>query len=70
MLACDCADSSLSWQHLSASGKLESFAPDSQIEINALDGSLTMMSQVLTDVLDLNRFEAGKFGAPKRAELF
>ena len=54
----------LAWQHLSSSHNLSDLLPDSKIEMDALDGSLTMacrpltttpltaqMSQVLTDVV-------------------
>lgn len=36
----------LAWQHLNASHKLEELAPDAQIEISAIDGSLTMSGYV------------------------
>ncbi|TCD67927.1 hypothetical protein EIP91_011791 [Steccherinum ochraceum] len=48
----------LAVQNMEASGAL----PKGQdIEFNALEGSLNMMSKVLNDVLDFNRMDSGRF---------
>ncbi|RDB15349.1 Autoinducer 2 sensor kinase/phosphatase LuxQ [Hypsizygus marmoreus] len=48
----------LAVQNMEASGTV---ARDQEIEFNALEGSLSMMSKVLNDVLDFNRMDSGKF---------
>ncbi|KZT34639.1 hypothetical protein SISSUDRAFT_1052488 [Sistotremastrum suecicum HHB10207 ss-3] len=50
----------LAVQNMEASGKLVR-DKDNDIEFSALEGSLSMMSKVLNDVLDFNRLDAGKF---------
>jgi osomolarity two-component system, sensor histidine kinase SLN1 len=37
------------------------FSKSQDLEFNALEGSLAMMSKVLNDVLDFNRMDSGKF---------
>ncbi|KAF8075156.1 hypothetical protein FPV67DRAFT_1476207 [Lyophyllum atratum] len=48
----------LAVQNMEASGTV---AKEQEIEFNALEGSLSMMSKVLNDVLDFNRMDSGKF---------
>ncbi|KAF5351378.1 hypothetical protein D9758_008035 [Tetrapyrgos nigripes] len=48
---------------MSASGTI---AKSQEIEFNALEGSLSMMSKVLNDVLDFNRMDSGKFESVAR----
>ncbi|KAF5386421.1 hypothetical protein D9757_006632 [Collybiopsis confluens] len=47
----------LALQNMSATG---SIAKSLELEFNALEGSLNMMSKVLNDVLDFNRLDSGK----------
>jgi len=48
----------LAVQNMDASGTI---AREQEIEFSALEGSLSMMSKVLNDVLDFNRMDSGKF---------
>ncbi|KAJ3558702.1 hypothetical protein NM688_g766 [Phlebia brevispora] len=48
----------LAVQNMEASGVV---AKTQEIEFKALEGSLTMMSKVLNDVLDFNRMDSGRF---------
>ncbi|KZT07233.1 uncharacterized protein LAESUDRAFT_742984 [Laetiporus sulphureus 93-53] len=48
----------LAVQNMEANG---SIARSQDIEFNALEGSLSMMSKVLNDVLDFNRMDSGRF---------
>ncbi|KZT67331.1 hypothetical protein DAEQUDRAFT_729184 [Daedalea quercina L-15889] len=48
----------LAVQNMEASG---SVARSQEIEFKALEGSLSMMSKVLNDVLDFNRMDSGRF---------
>ncbi|KAG5644868.1 hypothetical protein DXG03_007509 [Asterophora parasitica] len=41
-------------------------AKEQEIEFSALEGSLSMMSKVLNDVLDFNRMDSGKFESASR----
>ncbi|TDL23697.1 hypothetical protein BD410DRAFT_720943 [Rickenella mellea] len=45
-------------QNMDASGTV---AKDQEVEFKALEGSLSMMSKVLNDVLDFNRMDSGRF---------
>ncbi|GLB41632.1 putative his Kinase A (phosphoacceptor) domain containing protein [Lyophyllum shimeji] len=53
----------LAVQNMEASGAI---AKEHEIEFNALEGSLSMMSKVLNDVLDFNRMDSGKFESASR----
>jgi osomolarity two-component system, sensor histidine kinase SLN1 len=48
----------LAVQNMEASGAV---AKTQEIEFKALEGSLSMMSKVLNDVLDFNRMDSGRF---------
>ncbi|KAH0583043.1 hypothetical protein H2248_010928 [Termitomyces sp. 'cryptogamus'] len=48
----------LAVQNMGASGTI---AKEQEIEFSALEGSLSMMSKVLNDMLDFNRMDSGKF---------
>ncbi|KAJ7580197.1 hypothetical protein C8J56DRAFT_962513 [Mycena floridula] len=48
----------LAVQNMGASGTI---AKSLEVEFNALEGSLSMMSKVLNDVLDFNRMDNGRF---------
>ncbi|THH30116.1 hypothetical protein EUX98_g4100 [Antrodiella citrinella] len=48
----------LAVQNMEASGQMPT---GQEIEFNALEGSLNMMSKVLNDVLDFNRMDSGRF---------
>ncbi|KAG6850671.1 hypothetical protein H0H93_010399 [Arthromyces matolae] len=48
----------LAVQNMDASGTV---AKEQEIEFSALEGSLSMMSKVLNDMLDFNRMDSGKF---------
>lgn len=48
----------LAVQNMEASGTV---AKEQEIEFKALEGSLSMMSKVLNDVLDFNRMDSGRF---------
>ena len=48
----------LAVQNMAASGAI---AKGQEIEFKALEGSLSMMSKVLNDVLDFNRMDSGRF---------
>lgn len=48
----------LAVQNMSACGAV---SPSHEVEFNALEGSLNMMSKVLNDVLDFHRMDSGKF---------
>ena len=48
----------LAVQNMDASGTV---AKTQEIEFRALEGSLSMMSKVLNDVLDFNRMDSGRF---------
>lgn len=48
----------LAVQNMEASGTV---AKAQEIEFKALEGSLSMMSKVLNDVLDFNRMDSGRF---------
>lgn len=48
----------LAVQNMDASGTV---AKAQEIEFKALEGSLSMMSKVLNDVLDFNRMDSGRF---------
>lgn len=48
----------LAVQNMEACGTV---AKEQEIEFSALEGSLSMMSKVLNDVLDFNRMDSGKF---------
>lgn len=45
-------------QNMAASGTV---AKEQDVEFRALEGSLSMMSKVLNDVLDFNRMDSGRF---------
>ncbi|KAG9023299.1 hypothetical protein FRB95_013270 [Tulasnella sp. JGI-2019a] len=51
----------LAYQNLQSNNAFEKVQEDQAVEIHALEGSLTMMQQVLNDVLDLQRMDAGRF---------
>ncbi|KAG8876393.1 hypothetical protein FRB98_007321, partial [Tulasnella sp. 332] len=51
----------LAYQNLQSNNAFERAQEDQAVEIHALEGSLTMMQQVLNDVLDLQRMDAGRF---------
>ncbi|KAG7094130.1 hypothetical protein E1B28_007742 [Marasmius oreades] len=57
----------LAVQNMSASGTI---AKSQEVEFNALEGSLSMMSKVLNDVLDFNRMDSGKFESLARPYAF
>jgi osomolarity two-component system sensor histidine kinase SLN1 len=57
----------LAVQNMAADGTFAS-APD--IEFSALEGSLSMMSKVLNDVLDFNRMDSGRFETASRPFAF
>ncbi|THV02531.1 hypothetical protein K435DRAFT_653306 [Dendrothele bispora CBS 962.96] len=57
----------LAVQNMSASGTI---AKSQELEFNALEGSLSMMSKVLNDVLDFNRMDSGKFESVARPYSF
>ncbi|KAK1232367.1 hypothetical protein PQX77_004489 [Marasmius sp. AFHP31] len=57
----------LAVQNMSASGTI---AKSQELEFNALEGSLSMMSKVLNDVLDFNRMDSGKFESLARPYAF
>jgi osomolarity two-component system sensor histidine kinase SLN1 len=46
------------------------FARSQDIEFKALEGSLSMMSKVLNDVLDFNRMDAGRFESVSKPYAF
>ena len=48
----------LAVQNMEAAGAIPS---NQEIEFKALEGSLSMMSKVLNDVLDFNRMDSGRF---------
>ncbi|EIN11065.1 hypothetical protein PUNSTDRAFT_125617 [Punctularia strigosozonata HHB-11173 SS5] len=48
----------LATQNIAASGSIQK---EVEIEFKALEGSLSMMSKVLNDVLDFNRMDSGRF---------
>lgn len=45
-------------------------AKEQEIEFKALEGSLSMMSKVLNDVLDFNRMDSGRFESVLKVRLF
>ncbi|KAL0576238.1 hypothetical protein V5O48_005748 [Marasmius crinis-equi] len=57
----------LAVQNMSASGTI---AKSQELEFKALEGSLSMMSKVLNDVLDFNRMDSGKFESLARPYAF
>ncbi|TFK71678.1 hypothetical protein BDN72DRAFT_895509 [Pluteus cervinus] len=57
----------LAVQNMAASGTV---AKEQEIEFNALEGSLSMMSKVLNDVLDFHRMDSGKFESVSRPYAF
>ncbi|KAG8820383.1 hypothetical protein FRC17_010171 [Serendipita sp. 399] len=57
----------LAVQNIEASGAV---SKPLELEFNALSGSLTVMSKVLNDVLDLNRMDAGKFESVNKPYAF
>ncbi|KAF9494884.1 hypothetical protein BDN71DRAFT_1392461 [Pleurotus eryngii] len=57
----------LAVQNMDASGTI---AKAQEIEFKALEGSLSMMSKVLNDVLDFNRMDSGKFESAPRPYSF
>ncbi|KAJ8079577.1 hypothetical protein PM082_011164 [Marasmius tenuissimus] len=57
----------LAVQNMSASGTI---AKSQELEFHALEGSLSMMSKVLNDVLDFNRMDSGKFESLARPYAF
>lgn len=57
----------LAVQNIEASGTV---SKPLELEFNALMGSLTVMSKVLNDVLDLNRMDAGKFESVSKPYAF
>ncbi|KAL0954020.1 hypothetical protein HGRIS_005174 [Hohenbuehelia grisea] len=57
----------LAVQNMEASGMITKRL---EIEFTALEGSLSMMSKVLNDVLDFNRMDSGKFESVHRPYLF
>ncbi|KAJ4474970.1 hypothetical protein J3R30DRAFT_630081 [Lentinula aciculospora] len=57
----------LAVQNMSASGTI---AKSLELEFTALEGSLSMMSKVLNDVLDFNRMDSGKFESLSRPYAF
>ncbi|KAG9043908.1 hypothetical protein FS837_008985 [Tulasnella sp. UAMH 9824] len=56
----------LALQNMQASGLLK----NDDIEVTALEGSLTMMSKVLNDVLDFNRMDSGRFESVSKPYAF
>ncbi|TDL26135.1 hypothetical protein BD410DRAFT_784176 [Rickenella mellea] len=50
-------------QNMDASGTV---VKDQEVEFRALEGSLSMMSKVLNDVLDFNRMDSGRFESVAR----
>ncbi|KAK7056448.1 hypothetical protein VNI00_003003 [Paramarasmius palmivorus] len=54
-------------RNMSASGTI---AKSQEIEFNALEGSLSMMSKVLNDMLDFNRMDSGNFESLSRPYAF
>ncbi|KAG8692513.1 hypothetical protein FRC08_009723 [Ceratobasidium sp. 394] len=48
----------LAAQNLAGTGAIQR---ENEVEFNALEGSLNMMSKVLNDVLDFNRMDSGRF---------
>ena len=57
----------LAVQNMEASGTV---AKGQEIEFKALEGSLSMMSKVLNDVLDFNRMDSGRFESVLRPYAF
>ncbi|KDQ26517.1 putative Tco5 histidine kinase [Pleurotus ostreatus PC15] len=57
----------LAVQNMDASGTI---AKTQEIEFKALEGSLSMMSKVLNDVLDFNRMDSGRFESAPRPYSF
>ncbi|THG98478.1 hypothetical protein EW026_g3717 [Hermanssonia centrifuga] len=57
----------LAVQNMAASGMV---AKSQEIEFKALEGSLSMMSKVLNDVLDFNRMDSGRFESVLRPYTF
>ncbi|KZP17575.1 hypothetical protein FIBSPDRAFT_920629 [Athelia psychrophila] len=57
----------LAVQNMDASGTV---AKGQEIEFNALEGSLSMMSKVLNDVLDFNRMDSGRFESVSKPYAF
>lgn len=57
----------LAVQNMEASGTI---APEQEIEFKALEGSLSMMSKVLNDMLDFNRMDSGRFESVARPYTF
>lgn len=57
----------LAVQNMDASGTI---GKEQEIEFNALEGSLSMMSKVLNDVLDFNRMDSGRFESASRPYAF
>ena len=57
----------LAVQNMEASGTV---AKAQEIEFKALEGSLSMMSKVLNDVLDFNRMDSGRFESVARPYAF
>ena len=57
----------LAVQNMDASGTV---AKAQEIEFKALEGSLSMMSKVLNDVLDFNRMDSGRFESVLRPYAF
>ncbi|KAJ3916299.1 Tco5, signal transduction HAMP domain histidine kinase [Lentinula edodes] len=57
----------LAVQNMSASGTI---VKSLELEFTALEGSLSMMSKVLNDVLDFNRMDSGKFESLSRPYAF
>ena len=57
----------LAVQNMAASGTV---AKAQEIEFEALEGSLNMMSKVLNDVLDFNRMDSGRFESVLRPYAF
>ncbi|KIO26491.1 carbohydrate-binding module family 1 protein [Tulasnella calospora MUT 4182] len=56
----------LALQNMQASGLMK----NDDIEVTALEGSLTMMSKVLNDVLDFNRMDSGRFESVSKPYAF
>ncbi|KAL0953952.1 hypothetical protein HGRIS_005113 [Hohenbuehelia grisea] len=57
----------LAVQNMAASGTV---AKEQEIEFKALEGSLSMMSKVLNDVLDFNRMDSGRFESANKPYVF
>jgi osomolarity two-component system sensor histidine kinase SLN1 len=57
----------LAVQNMAATG---TFKHAQDIEFKALEGSLSMMSKVLNDVLDFNRMDSGRFESVSKPYAF